>query len=1211
MQNISKEYRTGDLVQKALDDVSLNLRDSEFVAILGPSGSGKTTLLNIIGGLDRYDAGDLIINGISTKEYNDRNWDTYRNHSIGFVFQSYNLIGHQTVLANVELALTIGGLSGKERRERAIRALEEVGLGEQIHKKPNQMSGGQMQRVALARALVNDPDILLADEPTGALDTETSIQVMDLMKEVAKDRLVVMVTHNPELAEEYASRIVRLRDGKIIGDTMPFTDAEIFRESAAEADALPRDGESMVGSVPATDADIIREPAAAESVLLSGAAAQSAGGEAAFTEPSAKKAGRKKHASMSFLTSLALSFSNLRTKKGRTILTSFAGSIGIIGIALILSLSTGVNDYIEKIQRDTMASYPITISATSFDFASVMGSSGPAANFGEDEEAAAKTEEGRVYANYRDMETSSAVTTSIKENNLTDFKKYLDDPKSEIHQYIGENGIVYTYNVDFKVYSYDSDHKLVDTDLDVTAEFTDDSNVLGNLVEARSLMLSNMSSMFGRGTQNAANFSEMMAGANGEKVSALIRDNYDLVYGSWPENYDEVVLVLNGNGSIFSGKLYQLGLITKKQYGDAVRKIEKKEEPEEFSLSYQDICDHEFYLLTACDQYRKNADGTFSTIIEDKDSLEKAMPQALKLKISGLVKASEDADISSLETTIGYTTDLTNYLVEHGNKSEVVTAQKNSPHVDVLTGQAFVEDEPDDATKAAKGRQYIEGRSHDEKADLLSAVMMVDYEGGTQALMTTQMSAFGEQIGAAIQTSIGSAMEQAIGAFMEQAVGGMMQQILRQMELAQAQAQQVYAEMMQKVVAEAMQQMLRKMTEQITGIMMEQLQTKIFPQIMEQSVLQSVKKIVASMREQLGDLFPASLGPLENVTNLEQLQAELAKLDPADFVGIDLSSLDFSGIDFSDIDYSKIDFSGLDFSGIDISSMDFGDVDLSNVDMSGLDMSGIDLGSVDMSGMDFGNVDFSGVDFGNMDFSGLSFSEEGGDMAETVQYWLDHIATQKSLIGIYDRYIGTSNYDSNLKKFGYISYDTPSTISLYADTFEGKDGITASLKHYNDKSSEENKITYTDYVALITSSITTIINAISYVLIGFVAVSLFVSCIMIGIITNISVLERTKEIGVLRALGASKRNISNVFNAETFIVGCFSGIIGIGVSLLLTLPINAIVHALMDSNVLSAKLPPVSAGILILISIVITIIGGLIPASKAAKQDPVIALRSE
>ena len=1184
IKHISKQYKTGELVQRALDDVSLNLRDNEFVAILGPSGSGKTTLLNIIGGLDRYDSGDLIINGVSTKEYNDRDWDTYRNHSIGFVFQSYNLIPHQNVLSNVELALTLGGLSAKERKEKAKQALIQVGLEDHIYKKPNQMSGGQMQRVALARALVNDPDILLADEPTGALDTETSIQVMDLIREVAKDRLVVMVTHNPELADQYASRIVRLKDGKIIDDSMPYTDAEIAGRNVAPA-AVP---------VPALVPEISDDVKSAEADI---------GADRSKKKSVAQKAskGKTKQSSMSFLTSLGLSFSNLRTKKGRTILTSFAGSIGIIGIALILSLSTGVNNYINKIQRDTMASYPITVSATSLDLTSFMGNNGPNAieeegEEGEEEEKPA----GKVLVNYGDIEASSAVSTSIKENNLTDFKKYLDDPNSEIHDYIGENGIVYTYDVDFKVYSYDEQNKLVDSDVDVTSEFSDENNVLGNLMNARSLMMSNMSAMFGgNGNQDAANFSEMMAGSNGTAVSPLITDNYEVVYGEWPDSYDEVVLVLNRNDSVYSGVLYQLGFITKEQYTAAVKKVEGEEEPEEISLDYKDLCEHTFYLITASDLYEKTSSGTFSFKGNDSDKLEEAVRTAVPLHISGIVKASEDADLRNLETAIGYTTMLTDYIVERGNNSDVITAQKASPEIDVLTGQNFMEEEPDEAYKAVKARSYLEGLSHDDKADAFSSVMVADYEGAMQAIMATQLGPISEQISSALQNAIGSAISQAVQSMMTQMMGKM-----------QTQMQQVMQQAMQKAMQQMMQQIMPVVMEQVATqiqtTILPQIAQKIFPQVVEQVVLQNVQNAITAMGEQL----PEQLDPLKKVTTMEELRDTLntIEFDKIDYSKIDFNALDFSDMDVTQIDYSKIDFSVLDFSSLDFSKIDLSKIDLSKIDVSGMDFSGLDLSNMDLSGVDLGNLDFSGV---SSAMQNISLSSDGADGAEAVQYWLDNSADQKSLAAVFDSLIGVSSYDGNMKKFGMVSYDAPSMISLYADSFEGKDGIAASIKNYNEKVIEENKITYTDYVALLTSSITTIINAISYVLIGFVGVSLFVSCIMIGIITNISVLERTKEIGVLRALGASKRNISNVFNAETFIIGCLSGIIGVGITWLLIIPINAIVHALMDSTVLSATLPPLSAAILILISIGITMIGGLIPAKKASRQDPVVALRTE
>lgn len=1061
IKDISKEYRTGELVQKALDGVSLNLRDSEFVAILGPSGSGKTTLLNIIGGLDRYDSGDLVINGVTTEKYNDRDWDTYRNHSVGFVFQSYNLIMHQNVLSNVEMALTISGLSGKEKKERALKALDEVGLSEHVHKKPNQLSGGQMQRVALARALVNDPDILLADEPTGALDTETSIQVMDLMKQVARDRLVVMVTHNPELAGQYASRIVRLKDGKITDDTDPF------------------------------------EPGITEEAPPSG----------------------KRKASMSFAASLALSFSNLRTKIGRTILTSFAGSIGIIGIALILSLSTGVNDYINKIQKDTMASYPITITSTSFDLASVM--MGPDAAVDEMAQEETQEEDGnKIRANYADIKATTAVATSIKENNLKDFKKYLDDPKSEIQQYIGENGIVYGYDVDFKVYSFDPAGKLVDTDIDTTKEVEDENNVLGNMMEARSLMLDNMSTMFGVGEQNARNFSEMMAGANGDTISSLIKDNYDLVYGTWPDEYDEVVIVINENDSLLSGRMYQLGLISEAQYRSAVRKIEAETEADRIEFNYKDICEHEFYLFTASDQYVKNSTGLFEYIGDDKDKMQEQLPNATKLKIAGIVKAAEDSDIQGIETTVAYTTKLTDYMIRHSDESEAVKAQEADPGTDVMTGQPFETEEPDEATKAVKGRQYIEGLNDADKAAMFSSLMMLDYEGGMQAFLTTQMGIVGDQLSGALSQAIGQAINSAISSAMTQ-VGAQIENAVSQI---QGGGQIPY----------------------------------VIPTIPETGGKETETESSQDSPSEEEETQTGGSGGEEETTAAPDASCIPDNIDWAE-IERQINSMNMEQILYN---YS------------------FGDN--LNIDL--------DLGSA---------------------MNGISLEMGEADMKDVVNYWLANIADAKALAKVYDQFIGVSDYEQNMDKFGKVSYDSPSSINLYADTFEGKDGIAASIKNYNESRDKENRITYTDYVALITSSITTIINAISYVLIGFVAVSLFVSCIMIGIITNISVLERTKEIGVLRALGASKRNISNVFNAETFIIGCFSGILGIGVSLLLILPINAIVHGLMGSTVLSAKLPPLSALILIIISIGITMIGGLIPAGKAAKKDPVIALRTE
>ncbi|MBQ7432622.1 MAG: ABC transporter ATP-binding protein/permease [Lachnospiraceae bacterium] len=840
IKKISKEYVTGELHQTALDKVSFNLRDNEFVAILGPSGSGKTTLLNVIGGLDRYDSGDLVINGISTKKYKDRDWDSYRNHTIGFVFQSYNLIPHQSILANVELALTISGISRSERRKRAKQALEQVGLGAQLHKRPNQMSGGQMQRVAIARALVNNPDILLADEPTGALDTETSVQVMELLKEVAKDRLVVMVTHNPELAEVYATRIVNLRDGKIVNDSDPY----------------------MVD-------------------------------ETRLDAPKHENMGR---ASMSFSTALSLSFHNLCTKKGRTLLTSFAGSIGIIGIALILALSNGVKTYIGDLQKSTMTSYPITIESESMDLSAMMA----AGKENADSKNTEVTHElDAVYSDGSSMEMASTMSMSISENNLTRFKEYLDDASSEIHAYIGENGIVYSYDTQFGVYTHDPDGVFVNTD---GSTLSGDSYSSG---------MGMMGMIMGGSASGNDNFEEMLPGQNGTLISSAVTDSYDVLYGTWPNAYDEVVLVLDQNNEISANTLYELGILPTAEYKELMKKINDGEEItlETQNWSYEDVCAKELYMIPACDYYMDNGNGTFTDISEDTAELEKRMEDAIRLKIVGVIRPAEDGNYANISSVIGYTKALTDYIIDYTNESAVVKAQEASPEINVLTGVSF------------------------------------------------------------------------------------------------------------------------------------------------------------------------------------------------------------------------------------------------------------------------------------------SPSDDAVDDAEA--------------------YISSGTYEENMTAFGVVSLDAPSAISIYADSFEDKDAISDCIEAYNKTVSEENQITYTDYVGLLMSSVTTIVNVISYVLIAFVAVSLIVSSIMIGIITYISVLERTKEIGILRAIGASKRNISQVFNAETFIIGLLSGLIGIGITLLLLIPGNAIIHVVTGSTDVNAILPVSSGVLLIILSVILTLIGGLIPSRKAARKDPVTALRTE
>lgn len=817
LQKLKKEYVTGDLKQTALDKVSLNFRDNEFVSVLGPSGSGKTTLLNMIGGLDRYDSGDMIINGISTKKYKERDWDSYRNHSIGFVFQNYNLIPHQNILSNVELALTISGISKAERRKRSMLALEKVGLANQYHKKPNQMSGGQMQRVAIARALVNNPSILLADEPTGALDSETSVQVMELLTEVAKDRLVIMVTHNPELANQYSNRIVQLKDGKVIDDTNPYE--------------IPKDIKS--------------------------------------NETSEKNMGK---ASMSFLTALSLSFNNLRTKKGRTILTAFAGSIGIIGIALILSLSNGLSAYMNDIQKNTMTSYPITVEQESIDVTS---------SFNERHKdmftvTEADHEMDAVYTTGTDMETKANLANAIKHNNLTPFKEYLENPDCEINNYVGENGIIYSYNTNFSVFTYDPADEFINTD---GSSFEDENTVSTEQTDEHEHGMFGNADISGMMSTGNPNFGELIPGTDDELVSNVIKDNYELVYGNWPKSYDEVMLVLDQNNEIATSSLYELGMLPAKDYRVLNQNIADGKEItiEETKYSYEDICNQTFSLIPACDTYIKNNKGTFDCIADNEKEMEKLAENGVQLKIIGVIKPLDIENNITLSCPIGYTKALTDYLIDHTEKSEVVIAQKADETRNVLTGTLFAP--ATDSEKADDATSYIKNMGITEKASLAKQLIQEVSESKEQA-----------------------------------------------------------------------QEMMSKSEEELAGMIDEYMQ-----------------------------------------------------------------------------------------------------------------------------------------------------NPEEDEMLE-----------------VYTQLVPTSSYEKNMQSFGAADYSSPSAISIYADSFEDKDAISKCIEDYNKTVAVDDQITYTDLVGTLMSSVTTIINVVSYVLMAFVAVSLIVSSIMIGIITYISVLERTKEIGILR-----------------------------------------------------------------------------------------------
>ena len=865
LKNITKDYISGDTKVEALKGVSIKFRKSEFVSILGQSGCGKTTLLNIIGGLDKYTRGDLIINNKSTKEFKDRDWDAYRNYSIGFVFQSYNLIPHQTILSNVELALTLSGVSRKERTKRAIEALEAVGLKEQIHKKPNQLSGGQMQRVAIARAIVNDPDIILADEPTGALDTKTSMQVMDILKEISKDKLIIMVTHNSELAEKYSTRIIKILDGVITDDSNPYEEK---------------------------------------------------------TEIEKEKNNKKKKTSMKFFTALRLSLNNLMTKKGRTILTSFAGSIGIIGIALILSISNGVQSYINKVEEETLSSYPITIQESTVDMTSMIENM-----MGENQENEQTHNDNKIYSSDVMGELLTTLSSKIECNNLTELKKYIDAGNNGISD--NANAIQYSYDLNLNLYKEDTSNGVVQ----VNPSTVMDAIGMGEMLDARNN--SSMSSMFGASTSSMSNTDVWQEMLDNEE---LLHSQYDVVAGTWPQAYNEVVLIVNDNNEISDYTLYTLGLKDQKDLEEdwkAIENGEEIEEDEQTSYTYDELLNLSFKLILNSDYYQKE-NGMWIDKSEDEEYMKEKIANAESIKVVGIIKQNDQSVAAGMSSGIGYLKDLKEYVINKSNESEIVKEQKENPNTNIFTGLEFKDDE----------EQFNYNNLSDE-----------------QKLAMTQLS-----------------------------------------------------------------------TEQIA-------------QMME------------------------------------------------------------------------------------------------------------------------------------------TYSENAN-----------------------------ATYENNLKRLGAIDLNNPSTINIYPKDFEAKDNITKAIEEYNqkqrDEGKEENTISYTDLVGIMMSSVSQIIDIISYVLIAFVAISLIVSSIMIGIITYISVLERTKEIGILRAIGASKKDISRVFNAETFIIGLISGIIGIGITVLLTIPINNIIYSL-TGVMINVSLPVVAGIILVAISMILTIIAGLIPAKMASKKDPVIALRTE
>ena len=1019
LKRIVKDYHAGDTSVRALAGINLRFRRNEFVSILGPSGCGKTTLLNIIGGLDQYTSGDLIINGVSTKEYTDADWDTYRNHSIGFVFQSYNLIPHQTVLANVELALTLSGISLNERKSRAIRALRDVGLAAHINKKPSQLSGGQMQRVAIARALVNNPDIILADEPTGALDTNTSVQIMEILKKISRRKLIIMVTHNPDLAKEYSNRIISMVDGRITNDSNPCWGGNSVDSPARKASKKKNPLSSLFSPITAADVD---------KHGLSGTGIQTA-----------RSTKRKK--SMSFWTALSLSFNNLLTKKARTFMVSFAGSIGIIGIALILSVSTGVNNYINAVQRDTLASYPIQLMAETTDLSSIITSMMQTSEEKEKDRPLDKVYESTIIVDLM----NSLNTADTNKNDLKAFKEHLESTE-EFKEYL--TAIQYEYNFNWSVLVKDADGNVVKSDV----------MELINAIYGGGMSDSAAGSMMGgMGSPMMDSFNvwqEMLPGVEeDETINSLIKDEYDLIYGEWPTAYNEVVLVVNKQNEISDLALYALGLRTEKEIMEALMAAGKGETVDTSlakSWSYEELCDMDFRLFLQSECYQKQLDGTYANISNTDSGLAYLFDNAklgIDIKISGIVRPSEDTSSAILSGTIAYTSELTKYAIEKTATSELLQAQIDNPETDILTGKPFKTEGTVELTPAQK-----------KEAVLAQMALMDD---ATKLAMFTKLisTPTEEQVTAEFDKTIAAA-----GGLRNFAVMAMMQQS--------------------------------------PGMTMEQAQAAIENANLDDDTLYYT--LYQPFKETYSKQYAAQVGQMLQGKTPEELMVMM------------------------------------------------------NQTMATL-----------------------------------------GD---------------KEFAALYDEYLDNyseSTYEKNLVLLGNVSLDSPSAIYLYCDTFENKDLIADLITKYNEGVDEEQQINYTDYVALLMSSVTTIVDAITYVLIAFVAISLVVSSIMIGIITYISVLERTKEIGILRAIGASKKDIRRVFNAETLIVGFVAGALGIVITLGLNVVINIILFNLTGLVDLKAVLPPAAALILVGISMALTLIAGIFPSGFAAKRNPVEALRTE
>lgn len=1118
LKNICKKYSSvsGDVT--ALDNINLQFRRNEFVSILGPSGGGKTTMLNIIGGLDQYTSGDLVIGGVSTKKYKDRDWDSYRNHSIGFIFQSYNLIMHQTVLENVELALTLSGVSKGERKERAIEALTAVGLADHIYKKPTQMSGGQMQRVAIARALINNPDILLADEPTGALDTVTSVQIMELLKEIAKDKLVIMVTHNPELAEQYSTRIIRIRDGKIIDDSDPY-----------------------------------------------------------ITEQIDARVEKTEKTSMTFFTALSLSFKNLLTKKGRTFLTAFAGSIGIIGIASILSLSNGIQLYVDTVQQETLSSYPIQILEETTDMSALMGAMLGISPEGDGSGVEGEKEDG-VYANpvmYRMMK--SMLNAETEKNNLADFKKFLDSKKSELEEYTF--AIQYGYDIALNIYAKDpygeySKSDFYDLMFDVMGG---DGGVMGSAT-------SYMESM------SAINlWQELITDPKTGNVSALVTDQYDLVYGKWPSDADELLLVLTSNNEISDLTLYALGLIDRQTMMNSTMAAMTGGEDTGFDdiigqmWTYKEICDIPLKLILPTDYYKyDNKTDLWVDISDNTALLNKTIDKGYELKISGIVRPKPEATATALSGSLCYTSKLVEYYIEEVNDSPMVREQKNNEDINIISGKPFIAEEDliySNKEKIKLFKEYVEGLTDAEKADLYLQILSVPDEEAIDKTVDMMLEGYEDKSVDEIIEEITKNYSGEMG-FSEDLIYDMLSSYDKE-ELIDF-LKDMMREMLVSTYATAAEEAIASIESAPSDEDLESMKKQIREGV-ETAASSSTSILDSSMSSMGGSSMSFDLAGMLNLPT--------GKKEPTkNSIMGDLTGKTAKVMMISEIWCTQ---TNIPTEVVQIYLYTVSDAELDKLFDDALTQMAVQM-----------YESYSGI------------MPVGDGDAKVAKAFDEYLAEKEDsdFIYYYDNFmprnVSDITYADLLKELGCCDEEVPSSINIYPIDFEKKELIADMITDYNNTVGDEEEISYTDYMAMLMSSVSNIIDAISVALIAFVSISLVVSSIMIGIITYISVLERTKEIGILRAIGASKKDVARVFNAETLIIGLSAGVIGIVITLLLTIPANIIIKNLTDiSNI--ANLPVMGAIALILISVFLTMFAGLVPSRVAANKDPVESLRSE